>query len=153
MKKKIMVDLDVVTVAEWNSDKDAITFIHKIKKGEFILFTPYILIEHLSKWEHKKLVSKIEHFYNIYSKTIISAQNVLDRINEIGINRDKLTDELLKAGVKEEDAVLVIITSIFDMDYLVTFNRKHLKGKEIKINEVLKRNELKNIKICLPNEI
>ena len=80
MKKKIIVDLDVVTVAEWYSNKDAITFIHKIKKEEFNLFTPYILMEHLSKWKHQKLVSKIEHFYNIYSKTIISAQNVLDWI-------------------------------------------------------------------------
>ena len=152
-RKKVIVNLDVVTVAEWDSKREAIQFINRIKKEEFNLFTPYILLEHLSKWKHKNLVSKIEHFYRIYSKTIISAQNVLDRINEIRVNRNKLTNELLEIGVKEEDAILVVITSIFGIDYLVTFNRKHLKNKEVKINEVLKKNGLKTIKIYLPDEI
>ena len=56
-------------------------------------------------------------------------------------------------GVKEEDVVLVVISSIFDIDYLVTFNRKHLKSKEKEINEVLRKNGIKCIKIILPSEL
>ena len=59
----------------------------------------------------------------------------------------------IKINIKPEDAFLVLITSIFDINYLITFNRKHLKNNENKINEVLKRNGLKIIKIVEPNEI
>lgn len=152
-KKKIIIDLDVVTVAEWNSHKDAINFISRVKKGEFNLVTPYILLEHLSNWNHKELASKIEHFYNLYSKTIISAQNVLKRLKQIGADREQITNKLILIGVKEEDAVLVLVTSIFEINYLVTYNRRHLKSKEKTINEELSKNGLKNIKIRLPNEI
>ncbi len=153
VKMRIIIDLDVVTVAEWDSQEDAIKFINRIKEGEFTLFTPYILMEHLSKWEHKNLVAKIEHFYKIYSKIIISAQNVLDKLNELEIDRVALIGNLIRAGVKEEDAVLVLAAGIFEIDFLVTFNRKHLKGKESEINKVLKKNGIKNIRICLPGEI
>ena len=61
--------------------------------------------------------------------------------------------KLLSKGVKEEDAVLVIIASIFEIDHLVTYNRKHLRNKEIEINDVLSQNGLKTIKIRLPDEI
>ena len=39
-------------------------------------------------------------------------------------------NELEKYGVKSEDAFLVLVSSIFGLDYLVTFNRKHLKNKK-----------------------
>lgn len=152
-KKKIIVDLDVVTVAEWDSNKNALNFTKRVKKGEFDLTTPYILLEHLSNWNHKELASKIEHFYNLYSKVIISAQNMFSKLKEISVDRKSLTGELLSKGVKEEDAVLVLVTSIFEIDYLITFNRKHLKNKEKAINEVLTKNGLKTIKIRLPDEV
>jgi len=54
---------------------------------------------------------------------------------------------------KNNNKNLVIIASIFDADYLVTFNRKHLKNNEVKINNVLQKYELRTIKIVLPDEI
>lgn len=153
MKKKILIDLDVVTVAEWNTDKNAINFLDRVKKGEFVVHTPYILLELLSKWKYEGLALKIEHFYNLYSETIISAHDVLKKLREFNVDRKKLTSELLAKGVKEEDTVLVIVTSIFELDYLVTYNRKHLRSKEEIINVILNKNGCKSIKVKLPDEI
>jgi len=65
----------------------------------------------------------------------------------------KILNELKKKNIKEEDALLVLITSIFDIDYLITFNRKHLRGKCDIINEVLKENGLRIIEVVSPEEI
>ena len=151
-KKTIIVDLDVTTLAFWDK-KDEAKLIERIKGNKFAMATPYIILEHLSKWNHKKLADEIASFYETYSSEIVTAQNILDKTDEIGVEYKKLFFELVNVGVKEEDVVLVIISSIFDVDYLVTFNRKHLKGKEKEINEVLKKNGLKTIKIVLPSEL
>ena len=151
-KTKIIVDLDVVTLAFWDK-KDEAKLIEKVKSGLYSMTTPYILLEHLSKWSYRKLAEQIASFYEVYSSQIISAQNILDKTNEIDIDYKKLFAELLKVGVKEEDIILVIIAGIFDIDYLVTFNRKHLKNNETKINEVLKKNGIKAIKIVQPSEL
>ena len=50
--------------------------------------------------------------------------------------------ELVDIGVKEEDVILVIASSIFEVDYLVTFNRKHLKSKEREINNICPGQEI-----------
>lgn len=151
-KKKIIVDLDVVTIAFWDK-KDESKLIEGIKSGRFAMLTPYIILEHLSKWNHRKLADEIARFYEVYSFQITTAQNILDKADDKYIEYRKLLMELVGIGVKEEDVVLVIVASIFDADYLVTFNRKHLKNNEVKINEVLKKNGLKAIKIVLPSEL
>lgn len=152
IKKKILIDLDIVTVAFWDR-KDEAKLIERIKSGRFAMVTPYIILEHLSKWNYRKLADEIASFYEVYSSQIITAQNILDKIGEVQIGYIKLFTELVNIGVKEGDVVLVIIASIFDIDYLVTFNRKHLKSKEKEINEVLRKNEIKTIKIVQPSEL
>lgn len=92
--KKILIDLDVVTVAFWNRHKEALEFLARLKSGEFELET----------------------------------------------------------GVKEEDAVLVVVTSLFSLGYLVTYNRKHLRDKVGVINRVLSKNGFREIKISSPSE-
>jgi len=78
----------------------------------------------------------------------------LDRkIENMRVNDEKVLLELEKKNIKDEDALLALITSIFDLDYLVTFNRKHLKGKEKEINEILRQYELRAIRIVYPDEI
>jgi len=154
---KILIDLDVVTVGLWNkldSRKDiAKKFIKRIEEDEFILVTPFILIDLISKWNNKNLVSNIKEFYFINSTKIISDLEI-EKISElIRIDFNKLIMDLYKIGVKKEDGALVIICSMFNLDYFVTFNRKHLKNKKEVINEVLKENGLKTIKIIEPNEI
>jgi len=147
-----MIDLDVTTLAFWDK-KDEAKIIEKVKDNVFILITPYILTEHLSKWNHKKLAEEITKFYEKYSFHIVTAQDILDKTEEIGIEYRKLLFELINIGVKEEDAVLVIVSSIFDVNYLVTFNRKHLKSKEKDINKVLRKNGIRTIKIVEPSEL
>lgn len=68
-------------------------------------------------------------------------------------DRKALTQDLDYYDIKDEDIILIIITSIFDLDYLVTFNRKHLKNNEVRINDVLQKHKIRKIKIVLPNEV
>lgn len=151
-KKKIVVDLDVITLAFWDK-KDEANLIEKIKSDKFEMITPYILLEHLSKWNHKKLADEIAGFYGKYSSQIITAKNVAEKTEEINIEYGKLLNNLVNAGVKEEDVILVIISSLFDIDYLITFNRKHLRNRQKEINEVLKQDGIKTIQIKLPSEV
>ena len=119
----------------------------------FFVITPYVLIDHLSKWNHRKLADQITNFYDIYSSHIVSAQNILDKMRDLNADYGKLLMELVNLGVKEEDVILVIVSGIFNADYLVTFNRKHLKSKEKEINGVLSKNGIGTIKIVFPKEL
>ena len=152
-KKKIIVDLDIVTVAEWDKDKDAVSFINRARSGEFEVYVPYSLLDLLDKWEYKNLSNKIKEFYELYSQEIISAQKLTNKLDELNLREEVLTKEFLDKGIKEEDILLIIIASSFRLDYLVTRNRKHLKNKEEEINNVLHKCKLKKICIVLPNEI
>ena len=150
-KKRILLDLDVITVALW--DAKGINFINRVKGGEFEVYTPHIMIELVSKWKNRSLSEKIIYFYELYTDKMLTAVNIFDRIKKLEIDDKKIIRELIEKGVKEEDAVLVLVSSIFDMDYLVTYNRKHLKNNEKEIMEVLSENGLKPIKIAIPDEI
>ncbi|MBI4168026.1 MAG: hypothetical protein HY515_03655 [Candidatus Aenigmarchaeota archaeon] len=157
MKKRILIDLDVITIAKWlkadERKKEALLFLERVRKGEFDVYTPYTLIELLSRWKHTKLVEDILGFYSVYSKNIINANLVLELARKARINLPELTKNLVAAGVKEEDAILVLISSLFDLDFLVTMNRKHLKNMAEKINRLMIKNKLRPIRIVFPNEI
>lgn len=152
-KKSIIIDLDVITTAEWDKDKESCKFLDRIKKGEFELHTPYVIIDLVDKWRYKDLVDRIKRFLEINSTYIISARNVFDRLKSLSISDKDIIKELEKKGVKEEDIVIALTGSLFELDYLVTNNRKHLKGKSKEINEVFKKYGLKRITIVGPNEI
>ncbi|MEK6984426.1 MAG: hypothetical protein AABX33_07670 [Nanoarchaeota archaeon] len=153
IKKKILSDLDIVTVAFWDKKDEAIKFLNRIKSAEFVLYTPFIILNLLTKWKHESLRNKIINFYEVYSDKIITIKSYDEKIKEIKLDDKKLSNELLSHQIKEEDIVLVIFASIFNLDYLVTFNRKHLKDKEQTINEVLKKYGVNTIRIVLPSEI
>lgn len=150
--KKIVVDLDVLTLAFWDR-KDEAGIIERIKGGQLAMITPYIILEHLSKWNYRKLAEEIAGFYGKYSFQIVTAQNIMDEANGADLEYGRLLSELVGVGVKEEDAVLVIISALFDAGHLVTFNRKHLKSKEKEINEVLRKNGTGPIRIVSPEEL
>ena len=152
-KKKILVDLDVVTGVEWDKDKVSIGLINRIKKGEFELITPYIILELVGRWEYKELANRIISFFEMYSSQILTAKNVLERLDKLNVSDKKIISELKEHGIKEEDVVLALITSIFEIGCLVTNNRRHLRNKAKEINEVLEKNGLKKIDIVGPNEI
>jgi len=153
MKKRILIDLDVVTIAKWDSDTDAINFLDRVESGEFELYVPYLIFDLLSKRKYEELSERIKHFYELHATRVITVQDSLNRIEELKIDDKKTVAELERHHVKEEDATLVVVASIFELDYLVTYNRKHLKNKSEIINEILKRNGLRTIKITLPDEI
>ncbi|MEK6907121.1 MAG: hypothetical protein AABW45_01195 [Nanoarchaeota archaeon] len=152
---KILIDLDVLTVAFWKGDKKelALKFLSRVKNEEFILVTPFSLVNLILEWNDKLLAEKIKDFYFEYSNHILSNVEILKLTNRKGIGEEKIVNELESLGVKKEDSVLVFVASLFNIDYLITFNRKHLKNNRDKINEVLKKNGLRTIKIVEPNEI
>ena len=156
MKKKIIIDLDVVTVGKWDKGEfgnTARNLMKRVEDKEFELVTPSYLLEHLIKWQNAPLKEKIEEFYLKESTKLLSNEDVDIKIEELGIDDKKLLTELKNHNVKEEDAFIVMETSIFDLDYLITFNRVHLKNKKEIINEVLKKNGLKTIQIVGPEEV
>jgi len=151
--KKILTDLDVLTVALWDEKKEAMEFLQRIKSGEFDLYTPYVLLEVVGKWKHEKLRDAIIEFYTIHSSRILSVKEIVERSKEMGVYYDEVLRELMSKGVKEEDAILVFAASTFHLDYLVTYNRVHLRGKETVINEILEFNGMKAIRIVAPTTI
>lgn len=145
--KKILIDLDIVTVAFWDKNKEAIEFLNKVKSGGFEVYTPYTHLEILASWEYKKLTSEMLEFYGQHSIKIISVIEVDRKITELNVDRDFLLKKLSKVCGKEEDAILVLIASIFDLDALVTMNKKHLRNNSDKIKEVLEKYELRKFDI------
>ena len=84
MKKRIIIDLDIVTVSIWDKKgenvKLAVKFIHRVKNKEFYVLTPFYLLEHLTKWTHITLKEKIEDFYIKQSSKILTNDDVDDKI-------------------------------------------------------------------------
>ena len=156
-KKKVLIDLDIVTVNLWDrkgeNKKIASDFVKKIGKKDFLVITPFSLLETVAKWKYNALKDDIEEFYIKNSDQILSNKDVDKKMVELKINDIKILENLEKNGVKGEDALLILITSIFGIDYLVTFNRKHLRNKEADINKILKEEGLNAIKIIGPEMI
>jgi predicted nucleic acid-binding protein len=156
MKRRILVDICVVGVAKfYTKDKDyeiASEFIKRVERGEFEIFTPFSLIETVVKWKDKILKKQVLDFYSLHSTEILSTEKITKKFVELKINYKKIMPVFKKHGIKEEDATLVLIASAFELT-LVTLNRKHLRGKKEKINEILREAGLNEIEILLPNEI
>lgn len=135
MKNKIIIDLDVVTVALWdNRGKNAELarkFLARVSKKEFYLGTPSLIIGIVLKWKHEILKNRIKEFFIKNSDSLITDTEIKEKI----------------------DAALVLIASIFSFDYLVTFNKIHLKNKKEEANKILKEWKLPTIQISGPEEL
>ncbi len=155
MKPLLVIDLDVVTVYLWDKSsqaQEAAEFIAKLEGKNFGVIVPYTLLELAEKWKYAELREKILAFYKEYAREI-SAEEVMEKLESFRVNDKEFALTLVAHGVKEEDAALVMIASLFAADYLVTFNRKHLRSKERQINGVLKSFSLQEIKIRAPGEV
>ena len=157
IKQKIIIDLDVVTVALWNKKGNQLNiadkFIGRVKQKEFNIINPFFLIELVLKWKYEELRENIKEFYLNYSDKILSDTDISEQAAKKILDPNDIIPHIIKIGIKDEDALLVFVSSLFELDYLVTFNRKHLRNNVKKINEVLKRFGLNEIKIVLPDEI
>lgn len=156
VRKKIIIDLDIVTVSIWDKKGKnvelAIKFIDRVKNREFYVTTPHFMLELISKWKYSQLKDHIEDFYLKFSDEMLSNEDLDDKINAMKINDEEILTELKGLGIKGEDSLLVLVASIFDVDFLITFNRTHLKNKKEVINEVLKKYGIRPIKIIGPEE-
>lgn len=152
---KILIDLDVVTITLWKGTEKALAtrFLNRVKTGEFKVYTPYILLDLISKWKDRALADKILDFYKLYSTEIITVEKLSEKLQSINLDLEELSKELTEITNKEDDSDLVLICSIFELDYLVTLNRKHLRNKREQIVQFLKGKNLKQIKVVLPNEL
>ena len=157
MKKKIIIDLDVVTVSIWDKKGQnvrlAVKMVERIKSKEFYVMTPYFMLELVSKWRYSQLKDYIEDFYLKFTDKMLSNEDLDERIDSMNIDDKKIITELKNIGIKGEDSLLVLVASIFGVDYLITFNKIHLKSKKEVINEVLRKNGLRTIKIAGPEEV
>lgn len=156
-KKKIAVDLDVVTVGIWNKIGSQVEiarkFIKRVEAGDFHVINPFFLVELALQWKYQELREDIKEFYVHYSEKLVSDTEFKEKSKEKNIDTEKVIKLLERHDVKEEDSVLVLFSSIFDLDCLVTFNRKHLRSKREAINKTLKENGLKTIEIVGPEEV
>lgn len=155
MKKKILVDIDVVSVAEhYTNDKDhpiSKSFVDRIRTGEFETYTTHSLLALVENWKDKRIREKVLSVYHGYCY-VIPAIGVESKSREKGIVFEKIVDRLAKEDVKKEDGALAVVASLFGLT-LITLNRKHLRNKRDEINKVLKEVNLNEIEIFLPNEI
>ena len=155
IKKKIIIDLDIVTVGKWDKGKngdDSRKFMSRVSNGEFYLTTPTLLVELVRKWKHEKLKSQIEEFYLKNSDELIERVHVIEEIVSKGIDFEEVFKRFLGIGIKEEDITLILVSSLRDA-LLVTFNKTHLKNKEEEINEILSEYGLRTAKITSPEHV
>ena len=155
IKRKIIIDLDVVTVGKWdkgNYGNISRKFIAKVSKGTFYLITPTLLLELVRKWSHEKLKVQIEEFYLKNSNETIERLQIIKGIISKGIDFEEIFRKFIDIGIKEEDVILLFASSLRDA-VLITFNKIHLKNKEEEINGILSEYSLKTIKIISPEQI
>ncbi|MBI2541355.1 hypothetical protein HYV80_01465 [Candidatus Woesearchaeota archaeon] len=155
IKRKIIIDLDVVTVGKWDKSKDGNNsrkLMARATKREFYIITPTLLIELVKKWKHEKLKAEIEEFYLKNSDEFAERLQIIEEIASRGIDFEELFRRITNIGIKEEDIVLILLSSLRNA-LLVTFNRVHLKNKEEEINEMLSEYSLKTVQITSPEQI
>src|SRR3989344_3333533 len=155
VKRKIIIDLDVVTVAKWDKGKNGEVsrkFIIRVAKKVFYMITPTLLLELVRKWKHEKLRIRIEEFYSKNSDELIDRLQIIEEIVSKRIDFEELFRNFIEIGIKEEDITLIFVSSLRDA-LLITFNKVHLKNKEEEINEILSEYGLRAIKITSPEQI
>jgi hypothetical protein len=155
-KKKILIDLDILTTALWDRKKESIEFLKEVEKGRYKVLTPlYFLYHILRKWEFKKLADKIFKQYDLLTDIFLQESKTAEKVlKKTRIPLRALAKKMVKGiKIKLEDAYLVLYSSIWESDFLVTYNKKHLVNKEKEITEFLKKYGLYHPKIILPDQL
>lgn len=161
---KIIVDLDVVTVAnyprlghesDYGRKQAALLFLEKIRKavkaGKLDVVTPKNFYALLGEWQYKELVLKILGFYNSVTSEFVETAELIAELVERDIDYESVMASLVDRGVKGEDA-LIIVTASLKRAVIITYNRKDLRGKLAVINKVLSGNGLLEVEIKEPSE-
>lgn len=157
---KVIVDLDVVTIARWYEKRDprltsSQKFMKRVERGEFSLEVPDTFLEILRLWDHGELAKRIKSWYEANAKLIIPSGKAIKSIaTKTRLNEETLIEKFAsEADMKKEDAFLVLIGASSRTAYIVTWNKTHLRDKREKIEQIGKRLGLKIPKIVFPTEI
>ncbi len=157
MKNKIVIDLDVVTVGIWKkADKrraEAIKFMKRIKNKQFEVVMLSSTLNLVEKWNNIELSTSIKDFYYENTNHFLEDSEIFNFLRKYKVGASAIIDEFLKKGIKQEDIMLILACSAVKADYLITFNRRHLKNNADVINAILSKNKLHKIKVVYPNEI
>lgn len=153
--KRILIDLDVVVIGIWANENDtrkkaAHKFIQNVRGKKFIVITPTTMLEVVSEWKDGIIKTGIIEFYTLNTDIFIEDSGVIEIINSSGNDFEEVSTMLMKIGIKDGDVFLVLAASAEKLDYLITFNRKHLTSNELKINGLLRRYGLNEIRIVTP---
>ncbi len=162
--KKIIVDLDVVTVAhyprlghefDYNRKQAALAFLESIakavKSGKVNVVTPKNFYALLGEWQYKELVLKILDFYNSVTSEFVETAELIAELVEKDVDYESVMASLVDRGVKGEDALIIALASL-KRAVIVTYNKKDLRGKLAVINKVLSENALLEVEIKEPSE-
>lgn len=156
-RKKIMIDLDVVTVGIWEKSDPrrdtAREFMERAESKEFGIVTLSTTLNLTQEWKDKALSGEIRRFYAENTDRFIDDMELFDALKSRGIEINELLDSFDKHGIKEEDVLLVLTCSTQGLDCLVTFNKKHLRNKTEEINKTLREFKLPEIRILFPQEV
>lgn len=157
MKKKIIIDLDVVTVGIWMKADDrklvALKFMSRVKHQEFEVLMLSSTLNLVEKWNNSELSNSIKDFYYENTSHFIDDSEIFDFLRKHKVSTSIIIDDFLRKKIKQEDIMLILACVAVNAGYLVTFNRKHLKNNADTINTILKKNKLRKIKVVHPNEI
>jgi len=151
---RIMIDLDAMLAAYGTPDKPekketAIKLIREVKAGKHELYTSYTLMDIVAGFNIEYFRKKIHRFYVRYSKDIITAKRLEEKLSSSGKEIKALLKKFTAIGIKEEDAVLATISSVFEVE-LKTFNKKHLLNKREEINKILREEDMNEIIVNEP---
>src|SRR3989344_7425741 len=111
MKKKIIIDLDVVTVGKWDRGKNGNTsrrLIRRVINKEFYLITPTLLIELVRKWKYENLKFHIEEFYSKNSDELVERLQIIEEILAKEVDFEEVFGKFIEIGIKEEDITLIL---------------------------------------------
>lgn len=148
--RRILIDLDILTNALWkgqNSER-AKKFLEKARTEDFEVLTPSALLDLVFDWKDRRLAKLILSFYSENSD-ILSKKTILRKFKEAGTDYKLIMEELTKTIGKEEDAFLILVASVFDLE-IITFNKKHMVGKRDRINQTLVKFALNEVEINEP---
>lgn len=156
MRPKVLIDLDVLTRVVWNKKEEAAEFLSRVKRGEYTCAFPLFLIIYiLRNWKYKKLVdrmvSEIDETATEFLRTSVAKKLITEKTKmplRIFIKRGSRA-----LGINRQDFTLVTFASIFQAEYLVTYNRVHLKGRQEEISKYLTKYNLNAPEIVFPSEL
>jgi predicted nucleic acid-binding protein len=151
--KKVLIDLNVYIAAEWDKKKEAIEFLGKVRKYNVI--TPVLILFYiLRNWKYRKLVDKIFNVIDKVTTTYVgTAKTNLKSIQLVNLPLRIFVRRISKTvGIPLDDARLIAYAALNEAEFLVTYDKKHLKNKEKEIADFLKKYNLLPLKIILPNE-